>query len=87
MAGSPLRSYHNDPALRIATAGVCLHVISSRSPILTPRAAIWNCTVSRWYSIATKPAFFAVLTKMRLAVAARRSSARDERAEHHQYLC
>jgi hypothetical protein len=24
---------------------------------------------------------------MRLAVAARRSSARDERAEHHQYLC
>ncbi|PXV72313.1 hypothetical protein C7433_110120 [Pantoea sp. PNA 03-3] len=29
MAGSPLRLHHNDLALRIASDGVCLHVIAS----------------------------------------------------------
>ncbi len=41
---------------------------------LTPRAAIWSSTVSRWHSTATKPAFFVLTTKMRLAVTDRRSS-------------
>jgi len=46
MAGSLLRLHHNDLASRIATAGVCLHVIASLGRWHWRTAAMYRSTAA-----------------------------------------